>query len=472
MPRPVYLQILSLTHGFAQLQRVGGMSTIAEHTFRLAKYLSVELRGLKHPNGQPLVLLHSESDYSDSDSQGAIVTFNLLKPDGCSHYGFNAFARVAREERVNVRTGCFCNVGACQRYLELHDEEIERNFAAGHVCGDDVDVLYDKPVGAIRVSFGYYNTRRDADKVLQILRDNFLRVADTVSTAGEATATISVITLFPIKSCAPMRVARWRVTKSGLAFDRQWAVTRAGKCMTQKKIKALCMIQPRVDLKSMTLCLSYPGINEITLDIGEIPRSTESYADECAKGTCQGNVDGVDCGDEVATWLDEALGDSGLRLIRQALTRSTSLANSAPFLLMNRASVSALAAKYSAYEGAREEFTHPARLLYQFRSNLVLDCDEAFVEDFWQRVTLNNTGTILERHSKCARCAMISYDQDSGEEIPGLVRTLSYMTDRGFCFGMLFKTAENADLAQVTIAVGDVVSVESAKDRLNLDKMS
>ena len=49
--------------------------------------------------------------------QGGILTFNLLKQDG-SHYGFNAFRRVAEMEAVDARTGCFCNVGACQRYVQ------------------------------------------------------------------------------------------------------------------------------------------------------------------------------------------------------------------------------------------------------------------------------------------------------------------------------------------------------------------
>ena len=48
------------------------------------------------------------------------------------------------------------------------------NHAAGHVCGDSMDLINGKPTGSIRVSFGYYSIKADADKVLDIIRKNYL----------------------------------------------------------------------------------------------------------------------------------------------------------------------------------------------------------------------------------------------------------------------------------------------------------
>ena len=45
---------------------------------------------------------------------------------------------------------------------------------AGHVCGDDKDLIDGKPTGAIRVSLGYMSTLQDVNTCLQFLVDCFL----------------------------------------------------------------------------------------------------------------------------------------------------------------------------------------------------------------------------------------------------------------------------------------------------------
>ena len=48
------------------------------------------------------------------------------------------------------------------------------NHAAGHVCGDSMDMVNGRPTGSIRVSFGYFSLKADADKVLDIIRRNYI----------------------------------------------------------------------------------------------------------------------------------------------------------------------------------------------------------------------------------------------------------------------------------------------------------
>ena len=45
---------------------------------------------------------------------------------------------------------------------------------AGHVCGDNLDLINGQPTGAIRVSFGYMSTLEDAQTCLRVLTDCFL----------------------------------------------------------------------------------------------------------------------------------------------------------------------------------------------------------------------------------------------------------------------------------------------------------
>ena len=42
---------------------------------------------------------------------------------------------------IFLRTGCFCNPGACARHLGITASQSKRNFEAGHVCWDDNDII-------------------------------------------------------------------------------------------------------------------------------------------------------------------------------------------------------------------------------------------------------------------------------------------------------------------------------------------
>ena len=48
---------------------------------------------------------------------------------------------------IMLRTGCFCNPGACQAYLGLSHEDVISNYEAGHVCWDDRDIINGCPTG-------------------------------------------------------------------------------------------------------------------------------------------------------------------------------------------------------------------------------------------------------------------------------------------------------------------------------------
>ena len=55
--------------------------------------------------------------------------------------------KVAGLAGIMLRTGCFCNPGACQAYLGLSHEDVISNYEAGHVCWDDHDIIDGRPTG-------------------------------------------------------------------------------------------------------------------------------------------------------------------------------------------------------------------------------------------------------------------------------------------------------------------------------------
>ena len=55
--------------------------------------------------------------------------------------------KVAGLAGVMLRTGCFCNPGACAAHLGLSHQDVISNFEAGHVCWDDHDLIEGRPTG-------------------------------------------------------------------------------------------------------------------------------------------------------------------------------------------------------------------------------------------------------------------------------------------------------------------------------------
>ncbi|KAL1773355.1 molybdenum cofactor sulfurase [Sigmodon hispidus] len=164
-----FLDIIALKHGFDALEHLtGGMENIGQHTFALAHYTHSALAALCYPNGAPVVQIYSDTDFSSPDVQGPIINFNVLD-DGGSIIGYSQVDKMASLYNIHLRTGCFCNLGACQRHLGLSDEMVKKHFQAGHVCGDDVDIIDGRPTGSVRISFGYMSTLEDAQAFLRFI---------------------------------------------------------------------------------------------------------------------------------------------------------------------------------------------------------------------------------------------------------------------------------------------------------------
>ncbi|XP_027724699.1 molybdenum cofactor sulfurase isoform X2 [Vombatus ursinus] len=190
-----FLDIIALKHGFDVLERLtGGMENIKQHTFALAHYTYTVLVALQYPNGAPVIQIYSDTEFNSPEIQGPIINFNVLDDNGVI-IGYSQIEKMASLHNIHVRTGCFCNTGACQRHLRISNETIKKNLQAGHICGDDIDIIDGHPTGSVRISFGYMSTFEDAQTFLKFIIATRLGKADSKLpfqiTPGE-TAAISV----------------------------------------------------------------------------------------------------------------------------------------------------------------------------------------------------------------------------------------------------------------------------------------
>ncbi|XP_038593086.1 molybdenum cofactor sulfurase isoform X1 [Micropterus salmoides] len=364
-----FLDIIAVNHGFEALYRItGGMHNIQQHTFGLARYTYMLLSSLCHGNGRPVAQIYIEGQFESPSTQGAILNFNLMDSHG-QIIGYSQVDRMASLCNIHVRTGCFCNTGACQSLLGITNQQMRRNLQAGHVCGDSIDLVDGQPTGSVRVSFGYMSTFEDCQKFLNFVAECFVEKPVTVdhvrleklktATAaskglnkdppikitngeiykvdekeeprevslrgsghrdsnghGEA-YTLTNIYIYPIKSCGAYEVHDWPVGPLGLLYDRGWMVVNGnGVCLSQKRETRLCLIRPQVHLPSNKLLLQASGMDTISLPLENNNQMHTSYR-VCQSKVCGDRVETVDCGDEAASWLSDFLGQP-CRLIRQS----------------------------------------------------------------------------------------------------------------------------------------------------------
>ncbi|EFJ25003.1 hypothetical protein SELMODRAFT_173762 [Selaginella moellendorffii] len=470
-----FLSIRALRYGFMMLNRMG-ISSIARHTWALTHYTARSLRNLKHGNGAPVCFMFGNHGVFQTFAeefriQGPVITFNLKRADG-SWVGHREVEKVASLCRIHLRTGCFCNPGACAKYLELSNKDMQANFEAGHVCWDDQDLISGRPTGAVRISFGYMSTFQDCQAFLKFVRKYFvettytqeakkLRSKDTIPAAVR----LKSIIVYPIKSCAGFSVEAWPIVESGLLYDREWMICDTENApVTQKKAHNMCLITPSIDLASGKLVVRAPNVDH-TL---EIPLEDRLQHEEHGEVIlCGQRAKSMSYGAEISEWFTKAL---GLRcnLVRKGVENTRvcrwrnpehspeggdklSFANEGQFLLLSEASVEDLNARIATGAKHRLETT-------QFRPNLVVSGGPAYEEDEWQSLSIGDAEFPVL--GGCNRCQMITIDQRTGAKNPSmepLATLASYRRTKGkILFGVLLGAAIS-DKRDQFLAVGSRV---------------
>lgn len=244
--------------------------------------------------------------------------------------------------------GCFCCIGGCQEALGLTADNIQKNASVGRNCWEEsADIIDGRPTGAVRVSFGYSSNSGDIDRLIHVLTSCFLnhRPVSPISPVSSSTVQLRLHSLYvyPIKSCAGVRALRWPVSRSGLLFDREWAVcdTRSGRALTQKQFPSLALCVPSIDWSSGMLQITAPNMAPLRLTIFE---SEPSAAHQHVR-ICREKCSAVSTSSQADEWFTRYLG-TPCCLVRQAADSSDSarsFANEAQYLLLSTSSVAALA---------------------------------------------------------------------------------------------------------------------------------
>jgi len=221
-----------------------------------------------------------------------------------------------------------------------------------------------------------------------------------------ATATVTGLFVYPLKSARGIACPRVRLAVTGFEADRQWMLVNVhGVFLSQRTHPQLACIVPELDAGE--LVLHAPGLPPLRLprSCGGEPRAVRVHQDRCV---------GLDEGAAAAAWASRAAGEA-VRLVRVPL-QSERRANPAfagdlpapmgfadgfPVLVCNAASLADLNTRLP--EGIPME---------RFRPNVVLEGLPAWAED---RIATLIFGEVTLRLVKpCTRCTIPAVDQRTG----------------------------------------------------------
>ncbi len=239
---------------------------------------------------------------------------------------------------------------------------------------------------------------------------------------------ISALYVFPVKSCAGLRVDELTLDAMGAAGDRRFMLIDAhGRFVTQRE-------HPRLALVAVTraeaggVVLHTAGRTALSI---EPPRAGVGEREAVV---WDDSVRVRDCGDGAAEWFSALLGvpvrlvylpDESVRGVDPSYAPSTarvSLADGFPLVVATEASLADLSER----AGTTLE-------MERFRPNIVVSGGRAWDEDRWE--TLRVGEVTLRLVKPCARCTMTLVDPRSG--VPGAepLRALAGFrrgTDLGF----------------------------------------
>jgi uncharacterized protein YcbX len=235
---------------------------------------------------------------------------------------------------------------------------------------------------------------------------------------------ITALMIYPVKSLAGISVTEARLLETGLEWDRHWMVVDAGGLfLTQRECSGMALVQPRITTNALEL--HAPGFEHLSVPLqaqGPL-RRVQVWGDM---------LDAMDMGDDAALWLQQTLGEPGVRLVRFApqvqrpcSTRwtggapsHTQFADGYPVLVTTDASLDPLNARLAAAGLAPVGIN-------RFRPNLVLGGLEAHDEDHLTvlEVEMDAESQVRPRLAlvkPCARCPIPNIDPATARSHPGV----------------------------------------------------
>eukprot|EP00760_Papus_ankaliazontas_P023489 PhM_4_TR2058/c0_g1_i1/m.43215/K15631/ABA3; molybdenum cofactor sulfurtransferase len=402
-----------------------GGTVVGERSTALASQLRERLQTLLGARFVPYgCTKESTAPYGCSDVAMStnVVAFNLLQcaDDTTSWIGYDTIEQLATSYGLQFRIGCFCNPGACHSYVGVTDVLAIRLAESGSSCRDGFDAISGQATGAVRMSFGAYNTEDDVEHIVRFMKECFVdtKAAHVMSGPGAAAAantmTIKELIVYPVKACAGVHVTQCVVSPKGLEYDREWSIVGVPEktALTPRMCPELRDVQVSLVRNSRHRCLvlhSWRCASDLHIALSPDGRGACGCAHVRGYGATYSN--------DVSRWLETALCRRGgsVQFVRTSATSSA--ARKSAILVISESSFRDLVFNVPSESSEKRHIS-----LDNFRANIVVTGGVAWDETKWSRVLFGSTELVVVE--QCARCPRINAvkNDDSPEPLRTLVK--------------------------------------------------
>ena len=218
---------------------------------------------------------------------------------------------------------------------------------------------------------------------------------------------ISELYIYPVKSLAGIKLTSAELSPFGLKHDRRWMIVdQQGLLLTQREIAAMATIKTAI--KDDQLILTHNGKQ------CKVPKE-HSDSRQIKVTVWKDQVNAKHLATQVDQWLSEILGQTCQLIYMPAQAQRqidpdfapakqfVSFADAFPFLLISQASLDDL----------NQRLQKPVSI-NRFRPNIVVTGVQAYAEDQWQDLSINDIA--YQAVKKCSRCIMPSINQQTGQQ--------------------------------------------------------
>jgi uncharacterized protein YcbX len=256
--------------------------------------------------------------------------------------------------------------------------------------------------------------------------------------------------LFPIKSLGGIAVQEALVEERGFKYDRRWMlVDESGEFLTQRQHPQLALLQVALDELKLTVFSKENPSREISFELESTSgkeMQVKVWGDE---------VVALQVAPAVSAWFSDFLGMS-VELVRMPETshrkldpryavqeESVSFADGMPYVLIGQASLDELNGRLADPVG-----------MDRFRPNLVFSGGDAYAEDQFKRLQIGEVEFQVVK--PCARCMMITVDQEKGTKGKEPLATLATYRTQG---SKVYFGQNAVALTQGIVRVGDSIQL-------------
>lgn len=232
---------------------------------------------------------------------------------------------------------------------------------------------------------------------------------------------LSEIRIYPVKSLGGISLAEAKVEIRGLQHDRRWMlVDETGRFVSQREIPAMVLLGTAIEPGHLVVFLKNNPAESIRIPLETSPEVQPALEVGIWGDRCEALV----LPDATNEWFSDHLHQS-LRLVHMPdSTRRwadgryappgqyVSFADGFPILIIGQASLDDL--------NSRMEQPLP---MERFRPNFVFTGGQAFEEDNWREFEIS--GQRFLGVKPCARCAIPTIDQQTGERGAEPLKTLN-----------------------------------------------